>query len=346
MALDTEEGNIREHRDYLKNEEEKRKRARVVRTTIEGSKLRWVSRLEDVKTVVPAPEIAPHVAYRSAYGPPGTLFTPTAYTYSSGSLVKTSIASSLSQGSVPTMTFPQYSPYQQSPFPVWPPQPGQQQSYYAASASNTGAPASTASNQQSISQSLPSSTTTTATPTTAKPSMQTVTGQPSPLVQQPSTSVAPGPEYKLETITKNYVIHELAQQKDTPKPAWVESMQALFGDHVKWDDLKVYVGKNRPLCKFLKLLPFTFCADCSDRAMTARPRQMCPVTGRQAHYLDPRTGVPYADSHAYKVLTQLLKHEYIWNPSIGSYLGRGDTAAEAPNDLAGDLSELDQMETN
>jgi hypothetical protein len=79
---------------------------------------------------------------------------------------------------------------------------------------------------------------------------------------------------------------------------------------------------------------------------TARPRQMCPVTGRQAHYLDPRTGVPYANSHAYKVLTQLLKHEYIWNPSIGSYLGRGDTSAEAPSDLAGDSSELDQMETN
>ncbi len=266
MALDTEEGNIREHRDYLKNEEEKRKRARVVRTTIKGSKLRWVSRLEDLKTVVPAPEIAPpvanpnHVAYRSAYGPPGTLFTPTTYTYSSGSLVKTSIASTLSHGSMPGMTLSQYSPYQQSPFPVWPPQPGQQQSYYAASASSTGAPASTAfvvhppSSQQTISQSPSSSTTTTATPST-----QTVTGQPSPLVQQPSTSVAPGPEYKLETITKNYVIHELAQQKDTPKPAWVESMQALFGDRVKWDDLKVYVGKNRPLCKFGNLPCFTFC---------------------------------------------------------------------------------------
>jgi hypothetical protein len=27
-------------------------------------------------------------------------------------------------------------------------------------------------------------------------------------------------------------------------------------------------------------------------------------------------------------------------------LGRGDTSAEAPSDLAGDSSELDQMETN
>ncbi|KAJ2929648.1 hypothetical protein H1R20_g7434, partial [Candolleomyces eurysporus] len=33
-ALDNEEGNIREHRDYLKNEEEKRKQARVVRATV------------------------------------------------------------------------------------------------------------------------------------------------------------------------------------------------------------------------------------------------------------------------------------------------------------------------
>jgi hypothetical protein len=45
-ALDMEEGNIFEHRNYLFVEEEKRKRALAVRTAISGPLLRWVSRCE------------------------------------------------------------------------------------------------------------------------------------------------------------------------------------------------------------------------------------------------------------------------------------------------------------
>ena len=55
LALDNEEGNIIDHRDYLKVEEERRKRARVVRTTIEGPLIRWISRREEIKVVVPPP---------------------------------------------------------------------------------------------------------------------------------------------------------------------------------------------------------------------------------------------------------------------------------------------------
>jgi YL1 nuclear protein len=47
-ALDMEEGNIVEHRNYLFVEEEKRKRAHAVRTTISGPLLRWVSRRETI----------------------------------------------------------------------------------------------------------------------------------------------------------------------------------------------------------------------------------------------------------------------------------------------------------
>ena len=60
----------------------------------------------------------------------------------------------------------------------------------------------------------------------------------------------------------------------------------------------------------------------------ARPRQICPITGRQAHYLDPRSGVPYADSYAYKVLTGLLRQEYVWNAALGCYLDRGEPPVE------------------
>lgn len=47
-ALDMEEGNISEHKNYLANEAEKRKRAHVVRTVVKGPLLRWISRREAV----------------------------------------------------------------------------------------------------------------------------------------------------------------------------------------------------------------------------------------------------------------------------------------------------------
>ncbi|KAJ7903730.1 YL1 nuclear protein-domain-containing protein [Mycena olivaceomarginata] len=56
-ALDAEEGNIIQHRDYLKLEEEKRRRARVVRPTVQGPLVRWLSRVEEAKVVVPPPPV-------------------------------------------------------------------------------------------------------------------------------------------------------------------------------------------------------------------------------------------------------------------------------------------------
>ncbi|KAH6905793.1 YL1 nuclear protein-domain-containing protein [Coprinopsis sp. MPI-PUGE-AT-0042] len=48
-ALDNEEGNIIEHRDYLKNEEAKRKQVKVVKKKIRGQVVRVISRLEEVE---------------------------------------------------------------------------------------------------------------------------------------------------------------------------------------------------------------------------------------------------------------------------------------------------------
>ena len=77
--------------------------------------------------------------------------------------------------------------------------------------------------------------------------------------------------------------------------------------------------------------------------IVARPRQTCPITGRQAHYLDPRTGVPYADSNAYKVLTQILQHEYIWSPSLGCYVDHAEPPFEAMSDEDGRRSVQESM---
>ncbi|KAF8169952.1 YL1 nuclear protein-domain-containing protein [Pholiota molesta] len=305
LALDTEEGNIVEHRDYLKNEAEKRKRARVMRTNVTGPLLRWTSKKEEIKVAVtppppppPPPTLStiPHAStslYRSIYGPPGSLFTPTTYSYAGGATMVSTIASisgitpqpatTQTQSSQTTTTpYLPYQPYMDpafSAFPTWPPT----QSPYPSTATIT------ATTQQA--------------PSAQPQQTPTQTDQPSKPLAEPESIPPSEPEFRSETVTKNYVVHELAQQRGTPKATWAETMQAMFGDHVKWDEIKVFTGKGRPL---------------------SRPRQTCLITGRQAHYLDPRTGVPYADSYAYKVLTGLLRHEYVWNPSIGCYVDHGE----------------------
>ena len=48
-------------------------------------------------------------------------------------------------------------------------------------------------------------------------------------------------------MTKNYVVHENSQDEDAKKPLWKETMAAMFGDHLKWEELKVYTGRGRPM---------------------------------------------------------------------------------------------------
>ncbi|KAF7327543.1 hypothetical protein MKEN_00333200 [Mycena kentingensis (nom. inval.)] len=65
-ALDAEDGNIVEHREYLQREEAKRQRVHVARQVINGPLLRWVSRAEQVQVAVPQP--TQYYAYTVAAG--------------------------------------------------------------------------------------------------------------------------------------------------------------------------------------------------------------------------------------------------------------------------------------
>ena len=60
--------------------------------------------------------------------------------------------------------------------------------------------------------------------------------------------------------------------------------------------------------------------------------QLCPITGRPARYLDPRTKVPYATPAAYQTLTMILHHEYVWSHTLGCYVTRPDMFATTPQD--------------
>lgn len=333
-ALDNEEGNLVEHRDYLKIEEEKRKRARVVRATVEGPLLRWVSKGEEVK-VLPPP-LPPPVPVFSNYSRPAGAYYYAPYTTASGS-------TSYGQGSgaypyamgpqamqVPAGTYPGASNY----MPTVPTNAAPSTSTSTPSVSRSATPTSTAAPSTGMtvaSTSLLASTSQTQPAPSSSMRRPQQSQSQSQLLFQPTNyipyspqvteaiasstgtilplpaSPEPQPIERTEKVAKNYVVHELSQYEGVPKPPWTETMVAMFGDHVKWDEVKVYVGKSRPL---------------------SRPKQICPITGKVGRYLDPRTGVPYADVRAYKVLSGVLRHEFVWSPGLRCYIGK-EEAAEA-----------------
>ena len=127
----------------------------------------------------------------------------------------------------------------------------------------------------------------------------------------------PEPIERIEKVARNYVIHELSQE-EKQRPPWYSTMSAMFGDHVKWEELRVYTSKGRPLCKCAS---FPLVHDATLTPLLARPVLPCPITGRAAKYKDPRTNVPFADVAAYETLTRVLGHEYVWSDSLGCYTG-------------------------
>ena len=68
-ALSMEEGNIEEHKNYLTLEEEKRRKARVVRASVQGPLIRWVSKKEEVTVLVQVPPPTPPPAKPNPYIP-------------------------------------------------------------------------------------------------------------------------------------------------------------------------------------------------------------------------------------------------------------------------------------
>lgn len=62
--------------------------------------------------------------------------------------------------------------------------------------------------------------------------------------------------------------------------------------------------------------------------MSALPRERCPITGLAANYLDPRTGVPYANVFAFQEIDKILEHDYIWNTEFGCYVGQEEVVSD------------------
>lgn len=70
----------------------------------------------------------------------------------------------------------------------------------------------------------------------------------------------------------------------------------------------------------------------------AKPdREMCPITSSLARYRDPSTGIPYANSFAFKKLQELKKHQYTWSSMLDCFVGKtGVVARGVPESFLGD----------
>ncbi|CUA77752.1 vacuolar protein sorting-associated protein 72 [Rhizoctonia solani] len=117
----------------------------------------------------------------------------------------------------------------------------------------------------------------------------------SPSVPTLSTPSAPAHAPLSQKQTRNYVIVEYG---GGARASFGWNMQAVFGKHADWEDVLINgVKVPHPV------------------------KPTCPITGLSAPYRDSRTGIPYANAYAYKTLTRLLAHEFVWSKERGCYIG-------------------------
>ncbi|KAL1700902.1 YL1 nuclear protein-domain-containing protein [Schizophyllum commune] len=278
-ALDNEEGNVAEHRDYLKREEEKRRKARVAKQKLTGPLVRWVSRAEEVVTRLPDPDAPPPPQTHQPHEDPHVYENYPSTSSAPPSALDVSLAELSASSQYP---FSGYYSTPEARQTITSPSPYYKPHVYAQDTNTAGS-------SHLLSPSRP----------TSSMQLYPLTSNAAPSQAPPPTLEPPTIE-KREKVAKSYLVHELEQSKDAAKPRWSQTMSAVFGDHVEWTSVKAYTSSRRP---------------------TGRIRHICPITGRLAPYIDPRTGVPFANVKAYKTLTAVLAHQFSWNKELGAYTG-------------------------
>ncbi|KAL8695060.1 MAG: hypothetical protein Q9218_000428 [Villophora microphyllina] len=61
-------------------------------------------------------------------------------------------------------------------------------------------------------------------------------------------------------------------------------------------------------------------------------RELCAITEQPARYRDPKTGLPYADSYAYKEIQKLVNGGSRWSSLLGCYIGPTSSVARGVPD--------------
>lgn len=75
-------------------------------------------------------------------------------------------------------------------------------------------------------------------------------------------------------------------------------------------------------------MPFKVSKFLTDRIIEPAPAPKCIITNKPARYKDPKTGLPYYDSRAYKEIQKLQSGDYKWSQLVGAWVGTGSFAAQ------------------
>lgn len=141
-----------------------------------------------------------------------------------------------------------------------------------------------------------------------------------PAAPSPVTTTTTSTITKRVPQTHNYVIIE---SESSDSPTFIEDMGNLFGHHVDWATLAVLprirpTGMSPKYCRSSHTLTHL---DYPVRKMIT-----CPITGYPAKYLEPHSGIPYADIRGFKIIQGLLAHQYVWSESLECYIGDEEQA--------------------
>jgi len=281
-ALDNEEGNTKEHKNYLKAEEEKRKKARTVKTpNVTGPVLRWISKVEDekFKVQVEVPPTQPQPAYGQHTTTQMNSYYTQLYQYlaSHSRTLTTQIGSDLTPVSTEPTSTSQLLTVSDNPFFMSTPSveaalseakfepkavmssvrtactPALVSTAPSSSPATVAAPSTTAFSSQ-FRNTIPYSSTSYNTLAPATAASTPISSAFQPTFLTPSETTVPVQssqkqyveEERTAKVAKNYVIVEAGQQDGIAKPPWKDLMTSMFGDHTKWDEVKVLAGKGRP----------------------------------------------------------------------------------------------------
>jgi hypothetical protein len=66
-------------------------------------------------------------------------------------------------------------------------------------------------------------------------------------------------------------------------------------------------------------------------------KPICPITGLPAKYKDPKSGIPYANKEAYKILQNVIRHGYVWSNGLNAYCH--DVAQPLPKGVPAGMAE-------
>ena len=92
----------------------------------------------------------------------------------------------------------------------------------------------------------------------------------------------------------------------------------MFGDHVRWKDVRVYSTGNRPVCGIFSC---SLARSCVSSARCER------VRGKDAQSQGwPQT--TWTREWAFQEIDKILEHDYVWNEKFGCYVGQEEVALD------------------